>query len=239
MGVTIISLTSIPSRFKYLPAIVYQLSKQGYDIWLNIPHSYNRFPNQEVVIPDIQLSNVKINRCKDYGPGTMYFGPIEGGCTADNVIVVNDDTSYPDNMAKTFISFMDANPACWCMSGFNIDEYCKNNGKVNRYDGADIDVTESYGGVILQLSWLQDVKHEFESLLELTYNDDILVSNLMAKMGINRKTICNHILNIGMIKQYSYGMEQDALWQNDGEGSHVPNNKRVFEILKKNEVYYF
>ena len=48
---TIVSLTSIPSRFKTLPAIVYDLEKrQGVDeIWVNIPYKYNRFPDAEVV----------------------------------------------------------------------------------------------------------------------------------------------------------------------------------------------
>ena len=239
MAETIISLTSIPSRFKYLTPIVHQLKRQGHTVWVNIPYSYNRFPDQDVTVPDINTDGVVINRCKDYGPGTMYFGPVEAGCYAENIIVVNDDTAYPEHMSKVFTSLMEQDPACWCTSGFGIDEYTKNNGKVMRYDGNNIDVTESYGGVILKLSWLRSVKDEFEKLLQFTYNDDILVSNLMAKKNINRKSICNNILNIGMIKQYSYGMDQDALWQNGGEGSHVPNNKRVFELLKKNEVYYF
>ena len=234
---TIISLTSIPSRFEYLPAIIQQLKHQGLPIWLNIPYKYNRFPEQEVNVPDI--ADIYINRCKDYGPGTMYFGPVEGGCNAKNIIVVNDDTSYPDIMSKTFIKLIDSDEACWCMSGFDIDEYTQNNGRVGRRDGVTVDVTESYGGVILRLKWLETIKDEFEDMLRLTYNDDILVGNLMSKIRIKKKTICNKVLNIGMIKQYSYGMEQDALWQNNGEGSHVPNNRRVFELLKSKNLFFF
>lgn len=237
---TIISLTSIPSRFKYLPAIIQQLSRQNVDrIWLNIPYSYKRFPNKEIVIPDMQIPNLIINRCKDYGPGTMYFGPIEGGCIAENIIVVNDDTSYPEHMSRYYVDLINNDKSCWCTSGFNIDEYCINNGKVNRYNYEKVDVTESYGGVILKLKWLTQIKQEFEKLLDITYNDDILVSNLMSKIGVSKKSVSDHIINIGMIKQYSYGMDQDALWQNNGEGSHVPNNKRVFKSLRDQNVYYF
>jgi hypothetical protein len=46
-------------------------------------------------------------------------------------------------------------------------------------------------------------------------------------------------MNIGMIRQYSYGMGEDALFQNNGEGSHVENNKRVFELLKGKNLSYF
>lgn len=240
MDNTIISLTSIPSRFKYLPAIIQQLERQNVNkIWLNIPYSYKRFPNENVIVPDIQTSNLIINRCQDYGPGTMYFGPIDGECTAENIIVVNDDTSYPNHMSEYYKNLIKEDESCWCTSGFNIAEYCMNNGKVNRYNHEKIDVTESYGGVILKLDWLRQIKPEFEKLLDITYNDDILVSNLMSKLGIDKKSINNEILNISMIKQYSYGMDQDALWQNNGEGSHVPNNKRVFKTLSDKGVYYF
>ena len=74
---TIISLTSIPSRFNTLPAIVYDLEKrQDVDeIWVNIPCKYNRFPDVDVVVPNFHTSSkVVINRCVDYGPGTMYMG---------------------------------------------------------------------------------------------------------------------------------------------------------------------
>ena len=103
----IISLTSIPSRFKTLPAIVYDLEKhQDIDeIWVNIPYKYNRFPDTEVVLPDFSLcSKVVINRCIDYGPGTMYMGPANSDkCDADIVIVVNDDTKYPSNLTSKLV----------------------------------------------------------------------------------------------------------------------------------------
>ena len=47
------------------------------------------------------------------------------------------------------------------------------------------------------------------------------------------------LMNLGMIKQYSYGMGEDALFQNNGEGSHVENNKRVFKMLEDENLSYF
>ena len=44
-------------------------------------------------------------------------------------------------------------PSCWCLSGFRVDEYINTNGRVNRYNREQIDVTESYGGVILDMKW--------------------------------------------------------------------------------------
>ena len=239
----IISLTSIPSRFRTLPAIVYDLEKhQDVDeIWVNIPHKYNRFPDVDVVVPDFSIcSNVVINRCMDYGPGTMYMGPAHSDkCDADLVIVVNDDTKYPNNLSSKLVELYQSDLSCWCLSGFRLDEYIKNNGKVGRYNRECIDVTESYGGVILNMKWLRDMKDIFLDFYKLTYNDDIIISNLLSKMNITKKSIVDHDMNIGMIRQYSYGMGEDALFQNNGEGSHVENNKRVFELLKGKNLSYF
>lgn len=240
---TIISLTSIPSRFKTLPAIVYDLEKnQDVDeIWVNIPYKYNRFPDVEVILPDFSLcSKVVINRCIDYGPGTMYMGPANSNeCDADLVIVVNDDTKYPTDMSKKFIDLYKSEQCCWCMSGFRVKEYIQNNGRVGRYNRDYVDVTESYGGVILDMKWLRDMKDTFLDFYKLTYNDDIIISNLLSKMGVGKKSICEQGMNLGMIKQYSYGMGEDALFQNNGEGSHVENNKRVFKMLKDENLSYF
>ncbi len=240
---TIISLTSIPSRFKTLPAIVYDLEKnQDVDeIWVNIPYKYNRFPDVEVILPDFSLcSKVVLNRCIDYGPGTMYMGPANSEeCDADLVIVVNDDTKYPADMSKKFIDLYKSEQCCWCMSGFRVKEYIQNNGRVGRYNRDYVDVTESYGGVILDMKWLRDMKDTFLDFYKLTYNDDIIISNLLSKMGVGKKSICEHGMNLGMIKQYSYGMGEDALFQNNGEGSHVENNKRVFKMLEDENLSYF
>lgn len=240
---TIISLTSIPSRFKTLPAIVYDLEKnQDVDeIWVNIPYKYNRFPDVEVILPDFSLcSKVVLNRCVDYGPGTMYMGPANSNeCDADLVIVVNDDTKYPTDMSKKFIDLYKSEQCCWCMSGFRVKEYIQNNGRVGRYNRDYVDVTESYGGVILNMKWLRDMKDTFLDFYKLTYNDDIIISNLLSKMGVGKKSICEQGMNLGMIKQYSYGMGEDALFQNNGEGSHVENNKRVFKMLKDENLSYF
>lgn len=240
---TIISLTSIPSRFKTLPAIVYDLEKrQDIDeIWVNIPYTYNRFPEVDVVVPDFSIcSKVIVNRCLDYGPGTMYMGPAHAeNCDADLVIVVNDDTKYPANLSTKLVELYKEDQSCWCLSGFRVAEYVRNNGRVGRYNKERIDVTESYGGVILDMKWLRAMKDTFLDFYKLTYNDDIIISNLLSKMNIARKSICDVSMNIGMIKQYSYGMGEDALFQNNGEGSHFENNKRVFKLLAEKNLSYF
>jgi len=238
---TIISLTSIPSRFNTLPTIVEKLTHQKLidEIWVNIPKKYNRFPDTKVVIPDEMYTidkRVIINRCDDYGPGTMYIAPSLKS-DADLIIVVNDDTDYPLNLSTELIHAYESEKACWCLSGFCIDEYTvKNN---IRSHNKSIDVTESYGGVILRRDWITEILPEFTELYKLTYNDDIIIGNLFKKHGIEKKMFFNDSLNLSMIRQYSFGMGPDALFQNNGEGTHYDNNLRIFKKFKENNVYYF
>lgn len=244
---TIISLTSIPSRFKSLPHIVQDLldhQKSVDEIWVNIPTNYNRFPDTPVIVPPELLINtdnrVIINRCEtDYGPGTMYFGPIVAGTDADTIIVVNDDTKYPDNLSSELIKKLHTDDAVWCLSGFNIDEYIKGSGRVNYKPDGEVDVTESYGGVILRKKWIQQVFDEYNELVKLTYNDDVILGNLFSKHGIKKKTLVSPTCNIGHIKQYQFGFSNDALFYNDGEGTHYKNNLRIFDTFKANNVYFF
>ena len=242
---TIISITSIPSRFSYLNHIIKDLLNQKNvdEIWVNIPYRYGRFP--ELTTIDIPSDiygidpKVKIHRCDDYGPGTMYIAPALVS-DADVIIVVNDDTAYPPNLSTELIrNFNKDDEACWCLSGFNIDEYIKGNGHVGYLHCNEIDVTESYGGVILKREWIVKIINEFMQLHKLTYNDDIIIGNLFAKYGIKKKIVCSRECNIGHVKQYNFGMESDALFYNNGDGTHFNNNLKIFKQFKQSNVYYF
>lgn len=241
---TIISITSIPSRFSKLNHIVKDLlnQKDVDEIWVNIPYRYNRFPKLTSIDIPTDLygidPKVKIHRCDDYGPGTMYIAPALVS-DADVIIVVNDDTAYPHNLSTELLSYFNKDAACWCLSGFNILEYTQGHGRVKYVHGGKVDVTESYGGVILKREWITQIFNEFMELYKLTYNDDIIIGNLFAKYGIKKKTMCSEQCNIGQIKQYQFGMEKDALFYNNGDGTHYNNNLKIFNLFKQSKVYYF
>ena len=95
---------------------------------------------------------------------------------------MNDDTKYPPNMSTELINAFKKEEACWCLSGFRIGEYT--NKIVPRIHDRLIDVTESYGGVILKRNWIVKILPEFRKLNSLTYNDDVIVGNLFSKSSI-------------------------------------------------------
>lgn len=240
---TIISLTSIPSRFNTLEIILKDLLNQKHvdEIWLSIPEKYNRFPDTKVEIPDKLYKiheKIKIKRCIDYGPGTMYLSPTIHS-DADLIIVVNDDTKYPHTLSENLINAFNKDNSCWCLSGFRIPEYINGNGRVTYDNGKEVDVTESYGGVIMKREWLKMIIDDFQKLYKLTYNDDVIIGNLFAKNNIKKKTLATRECNIGQIQQYQFGFTKDALFYNNGEGTHCENNKRIFNQFKNENVFYF
>jgi hypothetical protein len=93
----IISLTTIPSRIKYLEPVIESLLDQNIIpdmIYLNIPKKYKRF-NEEIVIPDFIYKYQKLNIYqvdKDYGPATKFIGSLQNPEIKNNdLIVVTDD----------------------------------------------------------------------------------------------------------------------------------------------------
>jgi hypothetical protein len=219
---------------------VRDLIKQDVDeIWVNIPTSYKRFPGIDINVPPELYEidpKVKVNRCDDYGPGTMYIAPAISS-DADIIIVVNDDTGYPPNLSSELLNAYLDDGSCWCLSGFKISQYVT--GQINRYHGSQVDVTESFGGVILKRDWIVDILPEFNDFYKLTYNDDIIIGNLFAKYNIEKRYYASSTCHLGMIKQYDIGMTNDALWYNNGEGTHFKNNLRIFKTFRDNNLYYF
>ena len=76
-------------------------------------------------------------------------------------------------------------------------------------------------------------------MLELTYNDDMVLSNLLHKLNMPIRTVCVQECNVGMLRQYQFGFGQDALHFNNGEGTHVENNKRILKTFTDKNVNYF
>ena len=104
-----VSMSTIPSRIGKISEIIDNLNKQTLKpekIYLNIPHKYQRFPDQTINEKDlIKLNhkNLEINRCEDFGPGTKIMGSIEKVRNYDCVILLDDDHLYDENMCHFFL----------------------------------------------------------------------------------------------------------------------------------------
>jgi hypothetical protein len=236
-----ISLTSIPSRFKYLPGIVAQLLKlhPSCPVYVCIPDTYRRWMNDPVTPPDLSAlgDRVQILRGKDYGPATKFIAPALVVPDSEIIVYVDDDTSYPSTLVGTLVNALVETRAVCGLSGFCLDEYFT--GNVIRGHYKDVDIIEGYGGVCIQAKIIKNNFEELSKILSLTYNDDMALSNLLAKLEIPKKTVFLSDCHVGLVRQYKYGFEPDALHFNNGEGSHTENNKRIIQTFTENGCNYF
>jgi hypothetical protein len=238
----IISLTSIPSRFDKVSEILKNLTRQTcHEIWINIPRSYNRFPDWNGSLPDwINFdSKLRVNRdCEDLGPGTKFLGPAKHLDPEDLIVFLDDDTNYDSKLVTNLLKWHKTNTqVAWGLSGFNFESYFR--GQYPRQHGVPVDVLEGYGSVIVKAGWIQMVEQEFKELCEeAKYADDIILSNLLEKHGIKRQTVFTQECNIGQIQQYQYGFEPDAL-HHQFKGGHHENYLNVLKSLEvKGKLYY-
>jgi hypothetical protein len=232
----VVSLTSIPTRFGYLPQIVEKLLKQegSPTVYVCIPDKYNRFPDVEVVPPLFNSDRVKVLRGKDYGPATKFIAPALVLPDEEQIVYLDDDTDYPLNLVRVLSMFKEG---VWGLSGFTFSEYFS--GQVTRGNAKDVDVIEGYGGVCIQAKIIKNNLPKILELLELTYNDDMILSNILHHLKVPIRTVFSQVCHVGMLKQYQFGFGQDALHFNNGEGTHVENNKRILKIFTDKNVNYF
>ena len=238
----IVSLTTIPPRFEYIPEVIIGLKKlvDIGEIWLNVPRVYKRFPDWDGTVPwsgdDLGIT---LNRdCEDVGPGTAAFGPL-GKTEASIVIIVDDDTTYPDGLIPSLweCHSEDGCSSAWGLSGFNFDTYMV--GQYPREHKMRVDVLEGYGGCLYRMEWLDMIFEEYKDLLDVTTADDMLISNLLTKHGIDRYTMKLDDCNLSHLKQLDYGFKDDAFHNMIAGGSHVKNNMRILDQLEKIGKKYF
>jgi len=247
---TILSFTTIPPRFQYVTDYIENLKKlENFDeIWVNIPKKYNRFPNWDGIFPYENFGpKVIINTdCEDLGPGTSAFAPIIKKSDADILIVVNDDTIYQTDLIIHLIENFNKNKpeSVWGLSGFNFDTYFKGQYPRSHVE-PPVDVLEAYGSCMYKTEWLRTILPEFRELLSITWNDDMLISNLLEKHGIKRRTIFTKECNLGKLKQLEYGFDENALHHvaakdsNTTAQSHTLNNMKILRDLEKINKNYF
>ena len=236
----IISLTTIPSRFQHLQNTIKNLENQTcHEIWVNIPQKYQRFPEWNGMIPPIFGSKLKMNRdCEDLGPGTKVIGPALHLDPGDLIVYVDDDTNYDPKLVTNILKWWMTDPkSAWGLSGFDLQKYFEK--KYPRTHGVPVDVLEGYGAVLVKAAWVQNFVSEFKELREeAKAADDIIISNLLAKQGVERKTVFTPECHIGQIQQLEYGFGQDAL-HHQSPGGHHENYRNVLESLEVKGKNYF
>lgn len=237
----VVSLTSTPPRFAHLGPVLESLCRQAcHEVWLNVPRKYGRWPEWDGAtgVPEPLNPKVHINRdCEDLGPGTKFIGPALRLDPEDLIVYLDDDTVYDERLVTNLLKWHRVDPgSAWGLSGFCFDQYFK--GQYPRQHGQPVDVLEGYGAVLVKAGWIQKALPEFKELLEVTWHDDMILCNLLEKMGVTRKTVYVSDCHLGLVNQAPYGFQEDALHHVAG-GSHQTNNLKILRDFEtKGKLYY-
>lgn len=238
----VISLTSIPSRFDKLQSVLEKLITQTcHEVWLNIPREYRRFPEWNGSVPLFTNfdSKLKINReCEDLGPGTKVFGPVRHLDPEDIIVYLDDDTNYDPKLVTHLLKwFKTDTKSAWGLSGFTLENYFQR--KYPRQHGSPVDIIEGYGAVLVKAGWIQTMAEEFKELREeAKAADDVIISNLLEKQGVLRKTVFTPECHIGQVQQLEYGFGPEAL-HHQFSGGHHENYFNVLKSLEDKGKSYF
>jgi hypothetical protein len=76
-------------------------------------------------------------------------------------------------------------------------------------------------------------------MLEITYNDDMILSNLLDRENIPKRTVYATGCHRNLVQQYTFGFGDDALHHTGGEGGHKQNNRRIIHSFITKDCYYF
>jgi glycosyltransferase involved in cell wall biosynthesis len=126
----VITLSSIPSRFATLCAVLCALRDQSTPpqrVILYLPLKYKRFPDYDGSLPALP-DGVELRRPKwDFGPASKVlhavreFSDIDGGRT--NILFADDDLIYEPNWAERFLYARAQHPdAAICAHGLNLED---------------------------------------------------------------------------------------------------------------------
>mgnify|MGYP006266425879 CR=1 FL=1 len=224
-----VNITSIPSRFEHLQALVDNLKTHEVidEIFIHIPKQYTvkKFDQKPLELRGATVNYVD----EDFGPCRRYI--YANG--DDVIIIVDDDTWYHPEISKVLVNKHKSDGNIWGGSGFNFKKYfLKDFSKVNN---EEVQVVEGFGMIVLNRKILDTVLSDVKRYaLDFSTSDDILMNNLYDKYGFKRFHYCEP----HWIKQLQYGFTPDALhMQNDG--NHMDKYKKSLKKLKElGEMHY-
>ena len=140
---TIVSLTSIPSRFKYLDKTLKSLLAQDVvvdKILLYLPKYYKRFNERLDKLPSVPDGVIVRFSDIDYGPATKILPAVRDFLDEDvRIIFCDDDRIYPKNLISTLISSSKSHPNdVIALEGRDIKDLSKFNWQGKDYPRASI-----------------------------------------------------------------------------------------------------
>lgn len=195
----IVSLTTVPSRIRWLKPTLISLLRQYPDV---IELNLAKLPLKQDVPWEIPswltaLSAVQIFWLdQDYGPASKFIPSIERHAHEDCAIcVVDDDMIYPQNLLSNLLQAQRAyhQPAVFCASGHKIWRDLDSSRPQPRYENrskerTQVAIIQGCGGYLIQPNYFN--LDQLKAILTLpgdsVKQDDVWISGLLSQSNISK-----------------------------------------------------
>ena len=194
----VVSVTTIPSRLKYIKNIIENIRRQNFrpdNIYINVPYTSRRMGDYDQQdIDNIPLFDgwVKVSRTIDYGPATKLLGCVgEEKDPETMIITVDDDQTYTPYLVNMLVSEALKNPdAVICSRALNtkmVGAKC-----TDRQTSPETFFIEGFGGVLYRRKHVGEDLLSFckDMTLSCFLSDDLVVSTFLHIHNIERIQLC-------------------------------------------------
>lgn len=190
----IVCFTTIPARVKFLSKILNCIHEQDYKIdktYLLLPWKSKRENKKYPPLPiDINLTNVDVIRCEDYGPITKLYPILKYETDPETCIITfDDDVSYLPNRVSTLVKYALKYPnSAISGSGFIVGNWWNFFGSiVYPKKITSVSVIEGYSGCLYRRKFFDEALIDYTNApKEAFYHDDVWISGYLALKGIKR-----------------------------------------------------
>ena len=225
----IVSLTSFPARIDKVHIVIKTLLNQTIRprkviLWL----AEDEFPNRDKDLPSklLALKNfgLTVSYCENLYSHKKYYGTIRDYPECD-IITVDDDVLYPENMIENLIKGRDNHPGCICANLCNLFRL-DDNEDVYSYDKWDYIYDTSYesiaifpigmGGVLYPKGSLNKEVLNKKTMMETAKTVDDLWLRAMGILNKSKAVVCNDLKRPYYIL---LGTKKNALYHRNVEGN--------------------
>jgi len=220
-------MTTSPWRMQLFQPVINSILQQTLKpdaILLNLPELFRNTTRYS--IPRWLSECDRIQTCvspePDYGPAMKLIPALTAEPAPDTIIItIDDDVIYPRDALGTFAEASMAEPGtAFCSMGFRFETQSFNILPV-RGHGNSCDVLQGFSACCYRRSHFTglDLIHPLAELpAEYRINDDVILSNHVAKNGINRKTV---EFQQGKLRFMPWSDDDPDALKSAGDGTHA------------------
>jgi len=239
----VISLTTSPKRIAKMESTLQSIFRQTIPpdlIQINIPYLFKRtnqsYPVLET-LPFLDHPLIRVYRSEDYGPATKLLPTLITEKHPETIIiVVDDDTNYPQDMIARMVDGMIKDPL-YIQVGHCGDPLLANSEadfehsygypfgrpSIFRKELCCCQMFEGFGGVAYKRKFFNNQTHSFNEYLKIALadsrcfrSDDLVISNYLTMVGYK-----GLYLNM-RVWQQKHGFDEDALHKLEPTGHPYP-----------------